>query len=240
MSIIWRRRPLLIAAVSVVVGVATCGWYFGSQLEAYADVRGSAEWKWCYAVPGSLQNAPAFETGSTVISGFGYRFEAPWTGITHESGDGTYLLVKFGSGPEISFLNPQVYPGHRLIPGVPSGSRYAHIEAVLATTPDDVCPISSHQRFENALSRIEEKMAFLGHEGPFDVRTFQSTVYRGFEVRGVAGSTILSIFDSADNVYRISLQPGARANPEITQAEVNRVIRTFAPIPSAPGKREQE
>ena len=187
-----------------------------------------------------------------VLSFYGYRFEVPWKEVERERNPEGWIEVTFTSGPRVRFANPAffrespisgvglaVHSDHfRKGFGASVGeSKYQQFKEVVSATPSQLSPFRSRTEFARMLILLDIKGVWFEHnaEAP-DIFSFQTKGYRGFEISGLSRDwqqVRLDLFDSGDHWLRIDIFGDHRSGVRLTQPEINRIIYSFAPAPSA-------
>jgi hypothetical protein len=242
MTIIPRRYlPWAVGSFCLLFISAICISYFGPQTRIYFDIRSISGPPWWYKAPQSLADTTVAMNPGTTLSYFGYKFEVPWVGIEKEINEGRWSTVFFESGQEIWFSDPELLKGDprpRTTLGSDSPvSNYESLETILSMTPSGLSPIRSHRNFARNFGYWERKGELLEHSGATDILEIQTGRYKGFEISGISYNRRVSIllFDATGREFQleISVKPGSHTN--LAQSEINRVIQSFAPAPSADG-----
>lgn len=255
----FRHSQLLLVLCIFALILLALGIYFGPQTVVYWRLRQfllippdypPRGWS---SVPGPLSDTTSSATGS-VLSYYGYNFEAPWEEPKKVRDEGTLIRVRFETRQEITFYNPANFQDNpiRDYPELTFGqdanyfteafgpgaqqSKYQQYEDVISTKPSQLSPFRSHKEFARALILLEIKGLWFEHNTAVpDIFSIQTKGFRGFEIRGLSHDwqmVSLNLFDSADHWLTISVEGDARAGVRMTQSDINCIIQSFGRTPS--------
>jgi hypothetical protein len=236
-------RGIRLASLGLFLALAALTAYFGPQTVYYFKVRQLTMPPWWCRTPDELPNTKSSAAAGTVLSYFGYSFEAPWVGVEKESIEGRWASVKFIGGEVIVFTNPETsqedpfveYSRHEpdefrgAFGANPPGSKFDHLEAILGMTPSKLSPFLSRGEFHRRRAYLEMKGTYLEHSGATDLYYVRTSVFKGFEINGIDynGRANIILFDSADREFNITVSAGANPQFKPDQTQINRLIQTF-------------
>jgi hypothetical protein len=229
---------IALGCVLLLGGILTA--YFGPQTLAYFKMLRAMRQPWWSETPQPLADVRVSTAPGTTLSYFGYRFEAPWVGIEKEENEGRWSHVFFRTGQEILVTNPDYSQGDvtdygHTTPGSQiTGSKYEHLQTALSMTPSRLSPFRSHRNFARDQEYMEIKGLLLEHSGAVDIFSVQTQMGKGFEISGLSYNREASIilFDAADREFQIHISERHDSQSELEQADINRVIQSFAPTSS--------
>ena len=240
---------------TLVVALAVVAAYFGPQVVAYWRVRKESVrsnddpprgWS---SVPHPLTDLALSHAEGTILSYYGFRFEAPWKEVDRVRDTERTIEVRFKSGQSISLANPDYFYADpvsndyakadpevftRAFGPAIRESKYAQFREVVSTTPSQCWPFQSHRQFARCCVLLEIKGLWFEHNSAApDILTFETETYRGFEISGLSRdwqNVSVNLFDDTNHWLLLNISGDDRTGIRINQAEVNRVIQTFAPV----------
>jgi hypothetical protein len=229
---------IALGCVVLLGGILTA--YLGPQTLAYFRMLRAMRQPWWSETPQPLADVSVSTAPGTTLSYFGYRFEAPWVGIEKEENEGRWSRVFFRTGQEILVTNPNYSQGdvtgyaYTPLGSQVTGSKYEHLKAALSMIPSRLSPFRSHRDFARDQEYLEVKGLFLEHSGAVDIFSVQTQMGKGFEISGLSYNRKASIilFDAADRELQIQISKGHDSQSKLEQADINRVIQSFAPASS--------
>jgi hypothetical protein len=248
------RSKWLMRWGAVAVILLPLGLYFGPQTIRYWQLRPALQrsadtpprgWS---SVPQLLTDTRISTASGTKLSYFGYSVEVPWNNIERERNEGRWADVRFKGGPTVKFDNPAFFnedPINRSGPllgmddfdlafGPAIGeSKYQQFKDVISVKPADLSPLRGRREFARIQVLLEIKGLWFEHNvAAPDIFAVQAKGYPGFEISGLARnwqSVGLHFFDlGANRSYSVFLDEDPRSGAKLDQAEVNRVIQSFA------------
>jgi hypothetical protein len=244
-----RKRTLVIitACCSLFLLIAfSAVVYWGPQVTTYVHWRRMAWARWWIETPRPTDTTEASTAPGTKLSYFGYQFEVPWSEVEKVSNDGHSVNVQFRTGQYITFSNPNYFQQDIMsqaasegptkfqktwIVVINDGSKYEHLSLALSMTPSKLRPFSSHEDFARDQLYLLTKGVLLEHSGATKLLAIQTTGFKGFEIDGASysGNVEIILFDTADEEFQLEVSKG-RLGGKLTQAELNRIIQSFARI----------
>ena len=251
-----RRRSswLLRGALTAAVILLPLALYFGPQIITYWQLRPTLQRRedspprgWS-SVPQPLTDTRISTAPGTRLSYFGYRIEVPWKEIERERNEGRWTDVRFKGGPTVKFINPESFdedPINRSALLTGKGdfdlvfgeaireSKYQQFKDIVSVKPADLSPLSGRREFARTKVLLEIKGLWFEHNvAAPEIFSFDANGYRGFEISGLARnwqSVGLHFFDqSANRSYAVFLNVDLPSGAKLDQAEINRVIQSFA------------
>lgn len=241
-----RHRAWAAGLCAVFLGVLGCGLYFGGQIKFCYEVRRITGPPALWASPRPLDGTAVSTAPGTMLSYFGYKFEAPWVGIEKETNEGRWVKVLFSSGQQVFFANPDYWQDDFLLLSAkwepeafrqgfgphPTGSRYEHLKAALSMTPSRLSPFRSHRRFAQDRVYFATKGLWLGDNwAPIEIFAIQRPGYKGFETSGIShdGGIAITLFDIDDREFHLTVSRANTSGARLTQRDINRVLQSFGP-----------
>lgn len=248
----WAR--VLVILGSLFVGTVAYLWFFGQQtflaLLARSESRRLPAIK---EVPVPLPDSSVSPVPHAKVSYFGYEFELPWDGVdeTKSKTVGTIRVIAFHSGNALLFstfppkdfvnlimkdanLDPRSF--RQLFGEEASDSDYGFYEQMLQATPSQITPFVSRQKATAA----QILLLFKGISMPraeSGIFVIQAAGFRGFQFENPQSRPRQIIDDLYSNAGGVELMFGQKTDgsaPEISQPEINRVIRSIRKIPAEP------
>lgn len=228
--------------------------YFGPQTITYWQLRpalqhseGSPPRGWS-SVPQPLTDTRISTAPGIKLSYFGYSIEVPWKEVERERNEGRWADVRFKGGLTVKFVNPSFFnedPINRsalllrmddfdvAFGAAIRESKYQQFKDVVSVKPADLFPFCGRRHFARILVLLEIKGVWFEHNvAAPEIFAIQARGYPGFEISGLARnwqSVGLHFFDQgANRSYSVFLNGDPRSGAKLDQAEINRVIQSFA------------
>ena len=228
--------------------------YFGPQIITYWQFRpalqrreDSAPRGWS-SVPQPLTDTRISTAPGTKLTYFGYSVEVPWKEVERERNEGRWADVRFKGGPTVKFINSESFDEDPINRSASlSGkddfdlafgeaireSKYQQFKDMVSVKPADLSPLSGHREFARTKVLLEIKGLWFEHNvAAPEIFEIQARGYPGFEISGLARnwqSVGLHFFDqNANRSYAVFLNVDPHSGAKLDQAEVNRVIQSFA------------
>ena len=231
----WGR--ILIGCGVGVVAILAYLWLFGCQTAMAVQAR---YWGWknpvLWTVPVELADQSISKSPGRKLSYLGYDFEVPWDNLdeAHTKRVRTWQVIAFKSGKAIFFMGHE--PDGTLNEFRPKeavreryGDDYATERHILDASPDKISPFKPPREAIYEFRSLVLKQIFMmdGESGIFLIRTPD---FRGFQY----GHPESGDREIRDELYsqegRIGFMFLRGKSGRISQAEINRVIQTVAPI----------
>jgi hypothetical protein len=191
----------------VLVSSLFLGGRYGSQGILYFKIRRTLPYSdkqgKLSSVPHPLDLSSVSAAESTILSYFGWSFEAPWQEVVEERNEERWAEVRFKSGQTIKIFNPDELYAHddiintrsvadssvwkmALEKGFPK-SKYEQLKAVFSATPTQLSPFQSKAQFARTFVLISQKGLYFEHI-PYrpEILTFEKPDLRGFEASGLS------------------------------------------------------
>ena len=231
----WGR--ILVGCGVGLVAIFAYLQFFGCQTELAAEAWYSG-WKnpILWKVPVKLSDQSLSNSPGRRLYYFGYEFEAPWDDLDEEHTKllGTWQVINFQSGRTIVFMGHEpdgLLNRFRSEKPVrePYGDDYATAKNMLNASPDKVTPFTPRREAIGAFWSLLFKQTFImsGESALFLIR---APDFRGFQY----GNPESGDREIRDEFYSQQGSIGfifrSRTSGRISQAEINRVIQTVAPM----------
>lgn len=245
----WFSRALLVIVLSIFAIIVT-GVSFGFQTLLTWKLRHEVRRNPVLALtPVPLPVSAPTSCAGTVLSHAGFRFEVPWSDVDTQRTKffGHIAVYAFRSGRAVSFYGPG--PTHEdlmtavekdfggksaltLFGPAATKSNYDFHKTILELTPAAMKPWMSQREAvrTSMLLTIKGISSVGGETGLFSV---QANGWRGFQFDDPAKKTkkiTVEVYDLQDRHIEIIFGPGNEPNAAITQADINRVLLTLAPV----------
>jgi hypothetical protein len=246
-----RQRKWLVRA-NVVLLAAFCLWHFGVTALFVLEAR-YVGWKFpaVYRAPMDLVDSSISPAPGRTLSYFGYEFEVPWDDVNEGKMKqvGKAQLIAFRSGNALLFsrMAPKEFvqtflsstkadpENVRKLWGVDAlESDYALHRLILEITPGQLTLLNPRESAARGAMLLLFKGIMMprgGESGIFRVRTegFQGFQFGDPESR--PKSLDVEMFSDDVGLSFIFAQRADGIAPAITQAEINRVLRTARKVP---------
>jgi hypothetical protein len=203
-----------------------------------------------WIVPKPLSSTTLAETNGRKFSYFGYEFDTPWTEVKQERKLTSMAILNFSSGASVSILDPagsldelQVLKQETAKHGVAvkavfgedaTRSNYALRSKILNLTPRDLRLFSPRQEMvSNSILLIMKGIWTKRIKG--GLYSVQTEWLHGFQEGSPAEDKIAVIeaWDANDRKVEVWIGSGPGA-PNVSQAEINRILFSLRPVSSAP------
>lgn len=211
-----RRRLLLLSVSSLALAVIA---YFGPQTLTWRQASKIEGPLGMSATPRVLTDTSFSAAPGTALAHFGITFEVPWTGVQSEVREQRRVELHFKSGQRVSVSNPDFDLAR---------ADYDATYATLAMTPSRLSPFQSRKDFAQHYLKLARKAQWLEHAGLVDIFEIENESIRGFEISSIRSGqnrAELVMFDGHGR--RVILHLFTDGSTSLTQADVNRVIRTL-------------
>lgn len=201
------------------------------------------------SAPKQLDDKMASTAEGTVLSYYGYTFEAPWNEPDGARNVGRWVEVRFKAGQVIRIFNPEYFPDNPISSSVALGddnyyfvqafgagsheSKYDQFKAICFTTPSNFSPLRSRREYARIRTLLGIKGLWFEHNpvAP-DIFYFETVNYRGFEFSGLSRGwqdVSLNLFDRTDGWFQIVVIGDSLSGARITQGDINRIIQSVGP-----------
>jgi hypothetical protein len=245
----WFSRTFLVI-VGSIFAIIVLGVSFGFQTLLTWKLRHEVRRNPILALtPVPLPVTPPTSAEGTVLSHAGFRFEVPWSDVDSQRTKlfSHIAVYVFRSGRVVSFYGPSP-TGEDLISAVEKNfggksaltlfgpeatrSNYSFHKTVLELTPTAMKPWMSYREAmrTSMLLTIKAISSVGGKTGLFSV---QANGWKGFQfddpVKKPKNIT-LEVYDLQDRHIEIIFSPGNSPNAMITQADIDQVVLTLAPV----------
>jgi hypothetical protein len=247
-----RTRIFIALGIAVLVGGIYL-WFFGVQTMSslmvrytYRDVPDASK------TPAPLLDSSISSVPHKRMSYSGYEFEVPWDDIDEQKGRtaGTIRVIAFASGnafwfstfPPKQFVNTVVKSTkldsqsiRELYGDDAFASDYAFHQKMLQITPSEITPFIPRRKaiagqmllLIKALSMPKATSEIFAIHGPgFDGFQFENPQSRPFRISD-------ELFSDDGGVELIFFQKVGGGAPAISQAEINRIVRSIRKIPTS-------
>ncbi|MGC2421641.1 MAG: hypothetical protein WA405_08340 [Candidatus Acidiferrales bacterium] len=246
-AVILAAVVVLLAAFIVEFGLQTLVWV---DAKHWASVN-----PWLRTVPQQLATVPppagpvpAPSTAppkTTHLKAYNYEFTVPWTSPSKLVPHPAFSEFRFDSGQVIVFFDPQSQVDilremksanspeyQRLENGQEMDSNYALYQALYAASPAQASPFMHTSDALRLDVLLLLKLGF-GFDAQGGLYFFDFGKNRGFQFGDPASGrpVVLRVFDDSDNQFRFIFTAVAGSNGQITQADINALAQSLAPVP---------
>jgi hypothetical protein len=255
-----RRKRVLVSFGIVAAACVTYLWFFGIQTVFVLEAHNAAR-----KVP-FLKRTPVRLTDSSIsqapgmkLSYFGYEFEIPWTDIDNEKiriAGGNKVIIPFRSGNVLMVWSA---PPHEFMNGVLTqlkidretfrkiygegvlDSDYTFQRFLLETTPNQIALSATKERDASQMVLLLVKAISIPGDpesGIFDVRGKE---FKGFQYgspQSPSRHLNVELFPEEGHIDLFFAQNKA-GSTLISQADINRVVKTFHAVSAEPSVRDE-
>jgi hypothetical protein len=242
------KRSTTICIIATVV-IAVFLFFYGRPIALLLltkwQIRNKPE---LWIVPMPLPTSASEPSPGRTFSYLGYDFESPWTEVKLEKKYRLIATVYFSDGEFIS-----ISKGPDVISAMQEGSakrrrtlqdvfgagvmdsNYKLRSSILYSTPRDLRLFSSPRETvaQSVLLTLKPMSVMTAKSGLY---SFQSRWLRGFEEGkpGQANPVAIDAFDEKDREIDILIGTQLHTNGTVSQADINRVLFSLRPVPTAP------
>jgi len=249
-TVILAAVVVLLAAFIVEFGLQTLVW---ADAKYWASVN-----PWLRTVPQQLATVPspasvvpapsATPPKNTQLKAYEYEFAAPWASPSKLVPHPAFSEFRFDSGQVIVFFDPQSQvdtlhemksansPEYQRLQNAPDGqdmdSNYALYQAVYAASPAQASPFMHTSGALRLDVLLLLKLGF-GFDAQGGLYFFDFGKNRGFQFGDPSSGrpVVLRVFDDSNNQFRFIFTAAAGSNAQITQADINALAQSLAPVP---------
>ncbi len=248
-----RRRRMVVAIALVGVVLLIFAGFFGIQtlmkLETHITLRNTP---FVFKRPLPITDTQESEAQGTRLSYFGFSFEVPWeVDPSRSKAVGNFQLVAFTNGNAMLVANPPAGELSRTISGSAEGQRqnlsdlfgedvsrsdFLMFQTIYNATPSDVRVFASRKHDASRMVLLLLK-AFLPPDNDTSVFTIHNATFQGFQLGDPASRPrriLLQLFSSDGELEITLIQKTDGSQPVISQADLNRIIRTVRKSESPP------
>jgi hypothetical protein len=247
----WAR--VVLAAGTGVIAVGIYLSYFGMQTVSALVVRYQyRKVPEAKEVPAPLADSSISDVPHAKVSYFGYEFELPWDDIDEQKSKttGPIHLTAFRSGnafwfstfPPKNFVRLIMNEGNlderefrQLYGDEAFESDYGFHKKMLQTTPTDITPFVSRREAAGEMILLLFKATSMpkADSGIFSI---QAPGFEGFQFESPKGrpfKVIDDLYSGDGGIEMMFFQKAGGTAPDISQAEINRVIQSIHRIASS-------